>query len=286
MKSLRFSWIISVVVVAFISEANASGIVFSTPSPSPSPKPEPSATSSLVLNSPFTKSPKEFEKILVKAVPSVAPDIKNVTDILPNDVGHGPYLESLEGVKAITVRGEGNNIRELKVGGLFLAEDEFQTGKHGVARISYEQGVQVLVATESILKLSRMDGVPLIEVSKGQIRVLIERSTIETAPNSPRPPFRFFVRTESSTMGARGTDFTVTTEKNRCSLHTITGTVEIAPDSVSLRQNAGVKVPAGRVNQRRSRKTLRRPRTIFRSRLSRRVSSGATAAFRIVETSF
>ncbi len=156
-----------------------------------------------------------------------------------DEVSVGPSLENLEGVFALSVRSTSGQLKLAGPHQFLEYGDTFLTGKQGILRFAYEQGVQILVAPHSSVRILEERGerdslsIPVLQLDEGEIRALVEKNG-ENYMNPTMRLHRFFVVTPSAIFGARGTDFVVQADPLHSRVHVLTGAVDVALDRAAL----------------------------------------------------
>lgn len=155
------------------------------------------------------------------------------------EIQEGAIIENILGARRINVRDASGKLRSMRSGDELRPGDEVKVRKGLLVRIAYESGTQVLVTSKTSV---RVTGGPEIEVKKGQIRALVNK---QVQPKEGNGEYKFFVRSQSATMGVRGTDFIVDVKPQNTEVFTVSGVVDMGNSRQALIRGEATPVRPG-----------------------------------------
>ncbi len=154
-----------------------------------------------------------------------------------------PVVESLEGDGLVVVKSANGTSKPAARGLEIQVGDHIKTGPSASAKIRYPDGSKLLVGRGTEVEIQENNGeTQFNKVYSGYVRGLIRKAG---QPDKTKPP-RFIIRSRTVVMGVRGTDFILDQQKN-LEIHTLDGTVEVAPTENALMSGKGVSVPRGQM---------------------------------------
>ncbi len=150
-------------------------------------------------------------------------------------------IEAVEGAGSVRVTRKGKAYQGPE-GSTLQPGDIVETGAGASTRIVDQGGTEVVIGRSSRYEvLAPKQGAQWGQLSLGHVRAKVQK-----AANASQSKIKFAIRTKSSIMGVRGTDFTVDVAKGgEAILHTLEGRVDAAKDEKSLLGGKGIPVPAG-----------------------------------------
>jgi hypothetical protein len=179
-------------------------------------------------------------------------------------------LESLEGASSIQVHGQDGSVRDEAAGGELREGDSWDMPPDAVGRLIFRQGSQVLLTGGSRVEVREelsdqgTEKIPSVLVAKGEVRTLVDPASAEElaaqAPGTPKR-LRFMIRTRSSVMGVRGTDFIVEASEAQSSVHTMTGTVDVGRDVGEVKTGKATPVAANQFTEAHAGQGVTAPRS-------------------------
>jgi hypothetical protein len=162
------------------------------------------------------------------------------------------FVEELEGDRVVLVTdGKTLTPHPAKQGEELHVWDVIRTTKRSAAKLRYPDGSVVLVGrdTKFAIQPKGQGETQYNQLDWGQVRAQVtpEKPDPKAKPGTEiKKPPRFVIRTKTAVMGVRGTDFVAGFDPGtaQSSLHTITGTVDIASDESRVMSWQGTPVSA------------------------------------------
>ena len=168
-------------------------------------------------------------------------------------------IETIEGkASEITLTLPGGMRQVAATKGEIPKGTKIETTKASGIRLRYAEGSEIKVGHDTELTLeATQPGEISSSLENGHLRAFVMKASPSSATQE-KP--RFWVRTKTSTMGVRGTDFTVDTDRVSKSVHVLTleGVVDVAQDAKDFESGKVQRVQAGEGLERTSDGSVKR----------------------------
>jgi hypothetical protein len=123
-----------------------------------------------------------------------------------------------------------------------------RTTEDSALKFRFEDGSVLSVgrATQLVIESAQPRAISA-ELQEGRVRALVPASppVARSAPSQAQAPHRLTIRTQTATMGVRGTDLTVLEIGGLTSIHTLQGVVEVAHDPATLKAAPSYRLEMG-----------------------------------------
>lgn len=132
---------------------------------------------------------------------------------------------------------EDKSLVEEKTGDVREASGKIESGDKSAARLKLADGTVVYVASNTIVLIKPTDAgaPPEIEQQEGTVRVVVRSAKQSIRKSMKERPVKFLLRTRSSVLAVRGTDFVVTALKGAdATAHTLEGVVDVAENEAAF----------------------------------------------------
>lgn len=154
-------------------------------------------------------------------------------------------VESVEGAGSVQVLRKGKSYQGPE-GSVLQPGDTVKTGPSVSTRVVDTAGNEVVIGRNSSFQVR-----PLQQGTQvGQLDAGYLRAKVQKASQGSKSKIKFAIKTKSSILGVRGTEFTVDVPKEgEAVVHTLEGRVDAAKDEKSLFAGKGIPVAAGEMIQ-------------------------------------